>query len=320
MSDKEQEFTLEDAIRDMLADSGDIPEDEPETDDEPEESPEPETEEEPETPPEESTEEEAEEELEPETPDDPDLEAKLAELETKYGKVEEDNAWAHLDQQEEALQVERAYLESGFLNGRQDIRNDNGKSIYEMNDAQFDDFLAQLDDDGKERLKVTAIREREEAVNAALEYQQRWNAYNSNIQQHSQAKLEREVIDDLAKQLKLPEVIQRYKDGTITKHLTEKAQTDPSIAKKAASKEGLYQLAVMAIRDLKLVKSKDQEVIKQPSAPDAKTVSKKVKPKSIDANNDEALLARVSKNPKEWNKLAPDVRERLMYASIRDQL
>lgn len=317
MSDTEQEFTLEDAIRDMLADSGDIPDEETETPDESEETPESETPEESETTEEESAEEEATEELEEE---DPELETKLTELETKYGKVEEDNAWAYLDQQEEALQAEKAYLDAGFLNGRQDIRNDNGKSIYEMNEAQFDDFLAQLDDDGKERLKVTAIREREEAVNAALQYQHRWNEYNGNIQQHNQAKLEREVIDDLAKQLKLPEVIKKYKDGTITKHLTEKAQADPSIAKKAASKEGLYQLAVMAIRDLKLVKSKDQEVIKQPSAPDAKTVSKKVKTKSLDGTSDEALLAKVSKNPREWDKLAPEVRERLMYASIRDQL
>lgn len=244
--------------------------------------------------------------------------AKLEELESKYGKPEEDDPWLPIQGEEQALLQEQAALQQGFLTGLPDIKNDNNKSIYEMQEHEFDLFLQHLDDDGKERLKVQAIQAREKAVEQAIAFQQRNNSFNERLQQYHQAKLEMEVITDISKQLGLPDVIKKYRDGSITQHLSEKAKADPSIAQKASTKEGLYQLAIMAIRDLKIVQSKGQEDTKKPSAPDAKTASKKVKTKSLEDNSDEALLAKVSKNPSELRKLDPKVRERLMYASIKN--
>lgn len=283
---------------------------------EPEETTEEETQEE-ETTEEETTEESEEEDREePEELTDEEAAAKLDELEEKYGKPEEEDPWAPVNAEEQFLLNEQAELQKGFLSGLPSIKNDAGISIYEMQEPQFDQFLQQLDDDGKERLKVTAIQAREKAIQQAEIYQNRYANFNSRVQTFNQMKMEMEVITDIAKQLGIRDVVKQYRDGNITRHLQEKAKTDASIAQKAGNKDGLYQLAIMAIRDLGIVKSKDEKS-KKPSAPDAKADSKKVKTK-IQDNSDEALLAKVSKNPSEYRKLDQKTRDRLMYASIRE--
>jgi hypothetical protein len=305
------EITLEDAIRDMLG-----TEEEPVEDDETtEEGEETEGSEESGAGDDEPTEQNEEDS---ETDETEEVESKLAELEAQYGKADEEDPWQPIKAEEQVLLQEQAELQQSFLTGLPDIKNDAGKTIYEMDEKAFDDFLQQLDDDGKERLKVNAIQARETAVQKALAYQERKVNFEARLQVYHQSKLEMDVITDIAKQLNLPEVVKKYKEGEFHKFAREKAKSDPSIAQKASSKEGLYQLAIMAIRDLQLVKSKESET-KKPSAPDAKAASKKVKSTPSD-NSTEALLAKVSKDPSEYKKLDRKTRDRLMYASIRDVL
>lgn len=308
------EPTLEDAIRGMLG--NEEPEEElfSEADDPIEEDPK------------ESTDGTQEAQENEETPgqvhDDPveEIATKLDELEAKYGKPDGEDPWLHVKAEEQFLLNEQAELQRGFLAGLPDIGNEAGKSIYDMDEKQFDAFLQELDDDGKERLKFNAIQAREAALANAKVYQRRKDEFEARLQQYRQVNLEMEVITDLARQLGLPDVVKKYKDGSITKSVRKMAETDPGVVQKAMTKEGLYQLAISAIRELGIAPSKDEKT-KIPSAPDAKAVSKKVKPAPISDSSDEALLAKATKmSASEYNKLDAKTRERLMYASIRDQL
>ena len=302
------EFTLEDAIRDMLgsddeketdADAGKTADEAPTDDDGGDGS---------------GKESDSEEETGDEDEDEEGLLERLAALEEQHGKADDSDPWVPVRTEEQYLLGEQAALQQGFLQGLKDIKNDAGKSIYEMQEPEFEKFLQELDDDGKEALKLDAHASRKQAIAQAERFMARQADFNERLNTYHQYKLEMEVITDIAKQLKYPQVVKRYQDGSITRHLTELAAADSSIAPLAATKEGLYKLAIRAIRDLGIIKSKGQETSKQPSAPDAKATSKKVKTKSSDSS-DEALMARVSKYPDEWKKLDEKTRDRLLLAS-----
>lgn len=245
------------------------------------------------------------------------LAKKLEELEKQYGEPEATDDWADVKAHEQFLIAEQQALEKGWEQGLPDIKDDKGVSIYDMEEARFDAFLQELDDDGKERLKVQAVQAREAALKQATEFLKRREAFNEQLQTYNQVKLEMEVITDIAKQLGLPDVVKRYKNGDITRHVAEKAKGDAAIAKKTQTKEGLYQLALMAIKGLGIVKTSAPKETKTPSAPDAKASSKKVRTRSLSDLSDEATLARVSKmSSSEYAKLDRETKDRVLTASI----
>lgn len=236
------------------------------------------------------------------------LEDRFKEYETKYEappadpedpEVQLKNFEAHINKLKQQQQ------DSHFLQGLPDYRY-NGQSVYQLTEEQFDEYLQDLKDQGKETQATNAAIARNDAVKKALAYTEQSKVIQEAEEQYGAArnrvewfKVEKEWL------AKIPE-LQPYVQ-VIDKQIATKASTDAIVASELDTYNGKMKAVYDAVRDLRLMEtiSKDQgkAKIEIPSAPDTKVVSKKVKTNNPGAKSDKVERIK-GMSQREFDKLS----------------
>ena len=210
------------------------------------------------------------------------LEDRFKEFEKEYEEPEQDPEDPETSLKKFETQIDdfkTKHHQNHFLNGLPDLRY-KGQSVYQLTEDQFDEYLQDLRDQGKETQATSAAIARNKAVEQAKDWLQREDYLKQAEAEYSAArnqvewfKVEKEWVKDL------PELKPYLK--TIDGEIRNKAASNPRFAAELETYNGKMKAVYSVVRELNLMEkiSKDQPQakIETPSAPDTKVVSKKVK-------------------------------------------
>lgn len=218
-------------------------------------------------------------------------------------------------------QEEQALQSTNFLAGlpTDGIFQKDGKSIYAMDQTEVNDYIVSLQDEGHAFQAAQVQTNYLKAMDGATGYYQKLQAF-----QESQTKLRQasDYVDwqELKNEFstKLPELTQKDYDA-LGQFIDSKAVKDPLYYEALSTKAGKLQKGVEALQALGILERlkgvKPKEESKQPSAPDAKTVSKKVKTKSngVASYTNEQIF---NMSQKEFNALPEDVINKMLAEGL----
>lgn len=251
------------------------------------------------------------------------VEDRFKEYEQKFDEPEVDTAdpEAQVKQFEQAIEAEEAYLnQNHWLKGLPDYRSGEGVSIYDMPVERFDEYLQELQDEGKNYLAKQVADARTKAVDNYKNWNTRHQTLESAKQEFARVKdvidwqkVEKQWVSDI------PEIKQFVDDNSIAQFIKNKAQKDLTFAAELNTFNGKMKAVYQAVRDLRLMEkiseNQPKAEITKPSAPDTKTASKKVKRNSLgDTSN--KLERAATMTQAEFNSLSPAEIDDLLGASF----
>lgn len=246
-------------------------------------------------------------EEEEETPEAVPLDERIKEFEVPE-KPEEPTLRDKLTAFQADLQREAMELQQDFLAGLPDLRTADGRKIYDLDQKAINDYIVQLQDEAKAFEAGQVQANYFKALEAATNYRNKFQGFETKRAQYREASDHVdwvEIKDEVAK--KLPELTQDD-FNQVGAYIDQKATTDPAYYAALSTKAGKLQKGIEALNTLGII-GKLKEVRKTteppqdevPSAPDAGLVSKKVKTKTSEKNNNYDAVAKSSL--KEFKKI-----------------
>ena len=254
------------------------------------------------------------------------LEERLQEVEAKAKQEEDASLRGQLKRMEDQLKEVASRLEStNFLDGlpQGGVYEKDGRPIYELNQKDMNDYLLELRDNGRELEAGYVQTAYTNAIENAKKYKKDFDTFQTYKQQVAEAQDYVEWVEVKEEvQKNLPELTQ---DDFIKvgQFIDAMAAKDSLYAAAITNKAGKLQKGIEALQQLgileRLRKQATNATIKQPSAPDARLASKKVKGQQTGSSTyrQEDVAAM---NQAAFNKLPEDELDKLLADSMSQML
>ena len=239
---------------------------------------------------------------------------RIEEISQKFKQTNELSLRQQLEQAEEQLKRDKLVMEAdlqktavSFPNSQN--HNPGGKSVYTMTDGELNDYLTALSDRGEMFIGAQIQSDVLDFKKKQVEIQEKQRNLNERTQdlENKHHIVEwREVGEEFLKALKEIEPF----IPQVAEHIDARVQTERSVALQSQTKLGKTEIFYKALEELgvlKKIREKSTDVkIKTPSAPDAKTGSKKVKNKAPKKSWTAEELSSMSQAEFEKNEAAID--------------